>query len=178
MNRTKKHKKDAAAHARQGRLCHKPAQSISPDIPAVHIDSDSNFEGKRVALPVTHYVPNSDEECDWNGTVNYCPLGLSDSDFEWTDSESESDTDDETEYSELEGEGLVESLQKSLEEELKSLKKLTPYETLKQDINGKIWKKAEQNRGFGYNGKSDRTKRHHTKKVRDKEEEDKIKRKS
>ena len=41
-------------------------------------------------------------------------------------------------YSELEGDGLVESLQKSLEEQLESLKKLTPYEVLEQNINQKI----------------------------------------
>ena len=80
MNRTKKHKKDAAARARQGRLRQGGVQPISPDIPT-HVDSDSDFEGKHI-----YYVPNSDEECDWDGTVNRC--SLSDSDFEWTDSES------------------------------------------------------------------------------------------
>lgn len=170
MNRTKKHKKDAAARARQGRLRQGGVQPISPDIPT-HVDSDSDFEGKHI-----YYVPNSDEECDWDGTVNRC--SLSDSDFEWTDSESDADDESETEYSELEGDGLVESLQKSLEEELESLKKLTPYEVLEQDISGKIWKRAEQNRGFGYSGRSDRTKRRHAKKARDKEEEDKNLRKS
>ena len=38
---------------------------------------------------------------------------------------------EETEYSELEGGSLIESLQKSLEAELESLKKPTPYETIK-----------------------------------------------
>lgn len=124
-------------------------QSINPesdnDIPVVDVDSDSNFKGKNLALPVTYYVPSSDEECDWDGTVNHCSLALSDSDFGWTDSESDAGDETETEYLELEGEGLIESLQKSLEEELKSLKKLTPYKVLEQDISGKIWKKAEQN---------------------------------
>ena len=149
MNHTKEQKKNVAARAQQGQLHQGLVQSINSesdnDILVVDVDSDSNFKGKNLALPVTYYVPSSDEECDWDGTVNHCSLALSDSDFGWTDSESDAGDETETEYLELEGEGLVESLQKSLEEELKSLKKLTPYDVLEQDISGKIWKKAEQN---------------------------------
>ncbi|KAF8220442.1 hypothetical protein L208DRAFT_1382661 [Tricholoma matsutake] len=115
---------------------------------------------------------NSDKECDWDGTVNHYLSSVRDS--AWTDSEADDEDDSEgTEYSDLEGDSLVESLQKTLEAELESLRKPTPYEAIKQDLSTKNWKKAEQNQGFGYGGHSDQTKRCHDKKVHDKEEEDK-----
>ena len=110
---------------------------------------------------------------DWDGTVNH--YLSSDSDSVWTDSEADDEDDSEgTEYSDLEGDSLVESLQRTLE----SLRKPAPYEAIKQDLSTKNWKKTEQNRGFGYSGHSNRTKRRHNKQARDKEEEDKNLRKS
>ena len=100
-------------------------------------------------------------------------------DSAWNDSEADDKDDSErTEYSDLEGDSLVESLQKTLEAELESLRKPTPYEAIKRDLSTKNWKKTEQNRGFGYSGHSDWTKQHHDKKACNKEEEDKNLRKS
>ena len=112
-------------------------------------------------------------ECDWDGSVNHC---LS-SDSDWEDESDDGFESDDTEFSELEGEDLKESLQKALEAELALLTQLTPYEVILQ-ATSKEWKRAEQNRGLGYNGQSDRTRRCHEKKARDKENEDKELRKT
>jgi hypothetical protein len=50
----------------------------------------------------------------------------------------------------MEGEDLLESFQKTLQAKLKNLKKLTPYEIIKQEHTPKDWNKAEQNHGLGY----------------------------
>jgi hypothetical protein len=163
----KKYKKEAAARARQGRLLQ---QELCLEF------NEQDFEGIQNDTPAYTSL-NSDKECDWDGTVNH--YLSSDSDCAWTNSEADDEDDSEgTEYSDLEGDSLMESLKKTLEAELESLRKPTPYEAIKRDLSTKDWEKAEQNQGFGYGGHSDRTKRRHDKKTRDKEEEDKNLRKS
>jgi hypothetical protein len=116
-----------------------------------------------------------DEECRWDETVNHW-LADSDSDFTWTDSDGEEESD--SEFSELEGDDLLKSLQSSLEAKLDILNQPTAYETIKEGLTSEGWKKAEEHRSLGYNGQSDRTKRWHAKEEHNKEKKDKILRKS
>ena len=95
----------------------------------------------------------------------------SDSDFDsLSESVSESGLDEE--FSELEGDELLESLQQQAAEEATLLQKPMPYEELKREVSGQEWKTAEAKRGFGYTGNSGRTKRRQEKAARDKSEED------
>jgi hypothetical protein len=98
----------------------------------------------------------NDEECEWMGGVNH--VLSSDSEFYWTDSDMDSDS--ESDFSELEGQELIGSLQACLEKELKMLGTVTPYEQFtQQTLTTDEWKRAESKRGFGYTGNSDRTRR-------------------
>jgi hypothetical protein len=55
----------------------------------------------------------------------------------------------------------------------------TPYEKISNgNLTAKDWKRAEQNRGLGYDGHASRTQRKHSQNARDKAESDKIARKS
>jgi hypothetical protein len=77
----------------------------------------------------------------------------------------------------LEGADLVESLRKELENELNLLKQAaqTPYKKISNaNLTARDWKKAEQNRGLGYNGLASRTQRKHRQDAREKAERDKI----
>jgi hypothetical protein len=85
---------------------------------------------------------NLEDECDWDGSVNYYPS--SDSEFEENDSDDGYGSED-SEFSELEGEDLKESLQKVLEAELALLTQPTPYEDIQQTVTSQEWKKAEKN---------------------------------
>jgi hypothetical protein len=116
----------------------------------------------------------SDEECEWTGGVNH--ILSSDSEFHWTDSDT--DTDSESDFSELEGQELIGSLQACLDRELAILGEQTPYDKLSQQtLTTKAWKEAEAKRGFGYTGNSDRTRRRKDKEARKKGEKDAILRK-
>jgi len=148
-----------AAKAREGRA-----------LKRLEIDSELDTEGESSEVEVT----------SWTGGVNNHLIGLdgSDSDVDDTEWESESSED---EVDELEGDDLVESLRKEIENELNLLKQTaqTPYEKINNaNLTSKDWKKAEQNRGLGYNGLASRTQRKHRQEEREKAERDKITRKS
>lgn len=127
---------------------------------------------------------NSDDICDWDGTVNHY---LSEnSDDEWTDSDNDSDSDcgdaDDLDIAcDLCGPDLLRSMQAEALLELPYLleaeseqekKEATPYSTIMDTKSKKEWKKAEAKRSFGYNGLSDRTQRLHAQQARAKEEKD------
>jgi hypothetical protein len=151
MPRKLKRWKDAAERARSGRK--QRLNSPSPE----HI--------------ITEELPDDDFECTrWTGGVNHHVSSESDSDSDFGLSTSESESEEE--FSELEGDDLLESLQRQAAEEAELLKKPTPYEELKRNIQAPEWKKAEAKRGFGYTGNSGRTKRRHEKVARDKGVED------
>ena len=111
-----------------------------------------------------------EDECDWDGSVNYYPS--SDSEFKENNSDDGYGSE-ESEFSELEGKDLKESLQKALEAEIALLTQPTPYEDIQRTVTSQEWKNAEKNRGLGYNRHADRTQHRHEKKARDKEKEDK-----
>jgi hypothetical protein len=146
-----------AAKAREGRA-----------LKRLQIDSDLDTDGESSEVEVT----------SWTCVNNHIGLDESDSDFGDTEWESESSED---EVDELEGADLVESLRKEIENELNLLKQAaqTPYEKISNgNLTARDWKKAEQNRGLGYNGLASRTQRKHRQDAREKAERDKITRKS
>ena len=137
MGRGKKHRAESLAQAREA----KNLKNLLRYLSQLSVGRVTSLD---LDLKVTEpQFLDEDEvvECDWDGSVNHCLS--SDSDWE--------DELDDTEFSELEGEDLKESLQKALEAELALLTQLTPYEVILQ-ATSKEWKRAEQNRGLGYNG--------------------------
>jgi hypothetical protein len=86
------------------------------------------------------------------------------SEFDDTEWESESSED---EIDGLEGAELVESLRKEVESELLKQAAETPYEKISNgNLTTKDWKRAEQNRGLGYDGHASRTQRKHSQNAR------------
>lgn len=111
----------------------------------------------------------------WGGGVNHNPE-TDNSDFSWEDTASEEDTCDSDEpQSDVESdtedkEEIIERLKKNMEHEAHLLKHVTTvYDKLTAQCTKKDWKRAESNRGLGYNGNSDCSQRHNNKKARDKE---------
>ena len=85
----------------------------------------------------------------------------------------------EDEFSELEGEELVESLRRRQEHEANLVEEVSGYGKLaNSQLTGREWRKAESSRKLGYNGLSVRTKRFHAQKAREKEKVDAEMRKS
>lgn len=56
-----------------------------------------------------------------------------------------------------------------MDREVEELLKANPYEVISEKKTAKVFKSAEINRGLGYNGQSDRTKRKHVQKAREEE---------
>jgi len=151
----KKSQQIQAAKAREGRA-----------LKQLRMDTDSELSDVEVT--------------SWTGGVKNHVIGLvdSDSEFEDTDWESESSED---EIDGLQGDELVESLRKEVESEMELLRQAaeTPYEKISNgNLTAKDWKRAEQNRGLGYDGHASRTQRKHSQNAREKAESDKIARKS
>ena len=98
------------------------------------------------------------------------------------DSSSECNSDDrnaeDDELSELEGEGLRESLRVRIGGEIEEFESFgvpqhPAYETIMCDISMGEWQKAESNRALGFNGLSERTQRQHHQEVREADEKNK-----
>jgi hypothetical protein len=148
--------KAAAAWARKGRAKHTENGHI------VENDASQNFSDSE-----------DDAECTkWSGGVNH--ILSSDSDSVPFDTDTDTDTDSDSEgFEELEGDELLESLQRQgAQEQAERLKRITAYEKLQWNIGGREWKQAESNRKLGYTGNSARTRRRHEKAARDKSNED------
>ena len=99
------------------------------------------------------------------------------------DSSSECNSDDgnaeDDELSELEGEGLRESLRVRIEGEIEEIEsfgvpQFPAYKTIMRDISMGEWQKAESNQALGYNGLSERTQRRHRQEVREADEKNKV----
>jgi hypothetical protein len=91
---------------------------------------------------------------DGDSRVSHIPSNSdSDSEFSWA-----TDSDTEDEFSELEGDGLVESLQKQLEMEIEMLHQPTAYKMITKSHTMKEWTQAETKWGLRYNGLSAQTK--------------------
>jgi hypothetical protein len=168
MPSTKKAQKAAAARARA-------AKSQKRAVEVVEIPSDMAADSDY-----------SDIECTgWTGGVNYVPsdMDTDTGDEDWKDTDldggstgAESDENDE-DLEDLEGEDLLDSLRNKWEhrqQELEDLAKPTPYKHILKKTTANEWKKAEANRGLGYNGESARRKREIAQQLREKEEHDKV----
>jgi hypothetical protein len=114
----------------------------------------------------------------WRGGVNnhliIIELSSDDNDSDFTDTDMESQLS-EDEIDELEGDELVESLQKEIESEIRMLNNLSNENAFTQITMArtkKEWKKIEANRSLGYTGNSVRTQRRHNEAARKKAEKD------
>jgi hypothetical protein len=155
MPRTSNAKKKSAARARTGKACKRVACTNIVTISSGSEPSDDEIV-EIPALPglppPTDYLSDeSDNEiCHWAGGISCLPLSSSPEKTESSASDSESDE-------ELEGDALVQSLQKEFENEVEILKQVSPYTKITQTVSSKEWKAAEQNRHLGYTGRSDRS---------------------
>ncbi|KAF9497595.1 hypothetical protein BDN71DRAFT_1504597 [Pleurotus eryngii] len=132
---------------------------------------NAKFAKKLEQKPIEISSSSDSEVCHWDGGVNHEPT--SDSEFCITDSEM--DTSDCEEFSDLDGEDLVDSI----EEEMKKKGLPVPLAIIMQSAGQTaVWKKAERNWAMGYNGQSARTKQLHAKKACEKAATDVVLRKS
>ena len=163
MPRKLKRWKDAAACARKGRAAARKHRVDLEDPEPIHPEQE----------PFNELTDEDNERTKWTGGVIHIPDSESDSDRDFDPSSAlESEPGSDEEFSELEGDELLESLQRQAAEEAKLLQKPVPYEELKRGVSGQEWKKAEAKRGFGYTGNSGRTKRRQEKVARDKSDKD------
>ena len=102
-----------------------------------------------------------DLDCGYDGGVNY----------DWSDSDSEyedyTDTDSES-LEEMDGDELDDNL-REWRAELDDLVAPTKYDQIMEQKLTMDWRKAEQNRNFGYSGNSKRTQERRAKEARDRE---------
>jgi hypothetical protein len=166
MPQTKKSQKAAAARACMERYQKKA------------ILSDPTLEQSN-----TDNIHNPAIECTgWTGGVKHV-LSDTETDFneeDWknTDGEgSESNKEDNADLEELKGEDLLDGLWNKwelLQQELENLANPTPYEHILKKTKAKEWKNAKAQRGFEYNGLSDRWKWEVAQQLQEKEEHDKV----
>lgn len=138
---------------------------------------NTNFDASESDSDDSVTLLTSTEVTAWSGGVNnHLVVSKNDSDFNDTEWDSDSSED---EVDELEGDELVDSLQREIEHEICLLQELepTPYERLMTVVTEKEWKRAEQKRGLGYNGHGERTQRKQQQEARERAEKDKIMRK-
>ena len=163
MQYKSKSKKRSAANAREAKV-QKRLKTADEEhkTTSIQTDSDSDVEVTSWTGGVkNHLIISDDIDSDFDNT-------------EWEVEYSEDDLDD------LEGEELIESLQKEIEHEISLLEELntTPYEKISQvNLTTKKWKNVEKKRGFGYNGHAERTQRKHRQRAREKAEKDAVTRK-
>jgi hypothetical protein len=150
---------EAAARARAARL----AQIAHQNSPDTH-EEESDY------CPI-NVDSDSDDDCGYTGGVNVADL----------ESDDEPDFDSsESEWSDDDGESLVEMEGDELAANLRALKakadtfdeppcnqKLTAYYEISKSKTSKTWKKAEANRALGYTGTSTRLRQLRDKEARD-----------
>lgn len=161
----KSHQKNAAARARAGKLsAQRTMLSSSTSDPNVetngkgerlddNLKSDCRCTARAGETDCIEISSDSGSDCGYEGGVNN---DWHDSDFE--DSESSAD-----EWSDSN-----EELEEISEEDLPPIKVPDIFLAMK---TADIWKEAERNRQFGYNGISVRTKFRRAKEAREREEE-------
>jgi len=145
MARPKNWRLRSAAHARASKAA-KIARAYSPSLALIPDHPDEDVEILDEPIDLTG-IPSDSEETKWTGGVNYDPE-TDNSDFSWNE-ENESTSDDNSDVTDDE---LVMPLQ-NVEQGVHSLTGHTKGE----------WKKAEENRAFGYTGNSARTARRKSK---------------
>ncbi|KAF7302475.1 hypothetical protein HMN09_00881800 [Mycena chlorophos] len=79
---------------------------------------------------------------------------------------------------ELDGDALVDSLEKRVTREIEILKKLSAHDRIRCQLTGKQWEQVERTRMGGYNGLAPRTQRYCAQQAREKDQRDIISRAS
>jgi len=172
MLHTSNHLVNAAACTRKARAkknAVNDAQQPPSDISNADMSSDLMH-----GVDIGSDPPSDSEICSWDGGVNHYPSDVGETTHWNSDSEEE-------EFSDLEGDELLQSLQKAQEKELERLEnvsKPTAFDKMSQNLTSEEWKKAESNRHLGYSKGSMRTRRRHDLEARQKEEKDSVIRKT
>ncbi|KAG1890509.1 uncharacterized protein F5891DRAFT_987041 [Suillus fuscotomentosus] len=153
----KKHQHSAAARARAARWNPTAVPVPSPSPEAVD-DSEPLIQQCEDTEPHDYFVIESDScsECEYTGGVN---VDSSDSDYKPGDLDWETELTDDT-LSELSGDELEENMrmlqaESAIEADL--LAQPAAFEKIAMGVSSAAWKKAEKNRGLGYNGQSQQT---------------------
>lgn len=132
--------------------------SSSPPSEVSHPDSDDSpavFAVQDIDTINLTAVSDTDSDCGYTGGVgNQLPLDWDDDGSDEDDSDWDGDLSDGelSEFGEEEMEEMKKELWKLLSEE-----SVTPYEEVSMPKGKGVWKKAEKNRDWGYNGLSVRT---------------------
>ncbi|KAG1833186.1 hypothetical protein EV424DRAFT_1533308 [Suillus variegatus] len=152
----KKHQYSTAARARTARW----NLTVPPPSPEAAADSEPPVQHCEDTEPHNYIDIESDScsECEYTGGVN---VDSSDSDYE----PQAGDLDWETELTddtllELSGDELEENmrmLQAGCAVEADLLTQTTAFEKIAAGVSSAAWKKAEKDRGLGYNGQSQQT---------------------
>ena len=173
MPRTSKWLLKAAASACAAKACKREDTCLPNDVAASEVrENESDNQAAELSIQVTD---NGDDECGWDGTVNWVPHSdQGGNELEWQSSKPDS-SDSELEVMELEGAELIQSLGFHVEKEQETLTSaLSLYERLQRNIPPSQWKKAEQNQHLGYNGLSVRTRQWHKQKAQEQEKKDTV----
>jgi ribosomal protein S13 len=163
-NKRKKHLK-SAARARAG-----PSH-----VPEISTENKPAGASPIRATSVSDLTLEGDQDvCSWTGGVNN---HLEDRPDDWVDTPEDLEMDD---LEELEGEELQNSLENQMDQESEMFEKADAaiYRKLMRSISSKEWKRAEMNRGLGYNGQSERSKQRKKKEVKDRARRDEQTRKT
>lgn len=123
------------------------------DVPDFNVPDERQF----VSLEDCEW-DSGDSDCEYEGGIHNC-LPSESEDYPWTDSD---DSGTDNDLSDFDEETIRE-----LQEELASLSKPTPYDTLTAQRSQKEWKQVERNRSLGYNGQGRSTKFRKEKDARD-----------
>lgn len=114
---------------------------------------------------------SDDECCHYEGGITY--VSSSENDSSPPGSIANSDQSEWEDASELEGDALLESVDRSVaaaEDEEAALR--SAFDAIMEPKTQRDWKKAEAKRAGGYTGRSERTERLHRQQAREKEEKD------
>jgi hypothetical protein len=110
--------------------------------------------------------PTCENECtNWDGSLNHFTV----EELDQSDTDDD-ETDDEEEFMELEGDELLQNLQRRGEQEQAAIERSTRFRGLQRTITKKEWKKAESSKWGVYNGGASSTQRRKAKNARDAEE--------
>ena len=166
MPRTSNHLVNAAERARKAKAkknAVNDTQQLASDISNADTSSDLVH-----SVDIGSDPPSDSEICFWDGGVNHYPSDVEETTHWNSDSEEEG-------FSDLQGDELLQSLQKTQQKELERIEnvsKPTAFDKMSQDLTSEEWKKAESNRHLGYSKGSTRTQCCHDLEARQKEEKD------
>ena len=104
--------------------------------------------------PITFDFSVSDSECEYTGGVN---VSDNSDDEYYKGSGDEVNSESDSDYSLAELDKNLQALQDEAKAELAQLEVPTAFERILKSVPDAVWKKAERDRKWGYNGLSKRT---------------------